>query len=377
MDGGKRRREDQRRNAGKGSDSKACTNCGKACPFNHFSKKQIHQRNSKRLICFTCLGKPIPGAANRAPIKKECQECGKILSSEGFSKAQWGKCGECKRCIERKKKQRVVCTLCNLPNAHAGFTMCRDCYLAQKEDTKSSKLSIGVRYIIPNFRNERDLSFQTCQLPLNTLIGNYTLLYVSLDGDQLQPISSSAKGSLEIKTKDDSENRMVGSVKMALGQLQERFDSISSFDIIEQPPDRGVNTELLAFFASHVHIFAPDSSWHDHQGDCYTLHGDGIPGKLKIIKDDVALPLWYSSSRKIRPQRNADEVLRRYENTSNYWVCNHFRLSEDIGRLIRKFVCPIPVLQFMSGDLFLVTAASAFKRRVLVQSEVIVVARKV
>lgn len=372
MDGGKRRREGRRRKTGKGRDTKACTNCGKACPLNHFSKKQIRQRNSKRLICFSCLGKQIPRVAE-APIKKECQECGKVLSSESFSKTQWEKSGECKRCIERKKKRRIVCACCNLPTAHAGFTMCRDCYLTQKNENKSSTLPVGVRHIIPNFRNERDLSFRTCELSLNTLMGNYQLVYVSFDG-KLQPISSSAKGSIEIKSKVNTETRLVGTINVAHSQLQVRFDPISSFDVTKQTTDLAVMTELQSFFVSNLHHFAPDSSWHDRRGDCYTLHGDGMPGKLKIIKDEVALPLWYSTSRNIRPQRNADGALKRYEDTSNYWICNQFGLSEDIGRLIRKFVCPVPVLQLLPGDLFLVTTIASKWRE---EPEVIVVARKV
>ena len=372
--GGKRRREPRegrRRNARKGSDTRVCTKCSKTFPLNHFSKKQIRHRNPKRLLCFTCLGKPIPRPAE-PPIKKECQECGKVLSSENFSKTQWEKSGECKRCIERKKKRRVVCTVCSLPSAHAGFTMCRGCYLTQKKEDQSSKLPIGVRYLIPNFRDERILSFRTSQLSLNSLVGNYHLVYVSIDGEE-KTLSSSVEGSLIFQTESSTEDLLTGSVNMAHSQLHKRFDPLCSFKVSEKTTDLAFKPELRGFFASHVHQFAPDSSWHDPSGDCYTRHGDGMPGKLKIVNRSIALPLWFSTLRNIRPPRNADTILKQYEDTSKYWVCRHFDLSDDVGRLIRKFVCPSPILQIMEGDIFLVAAKTS---KWQTNSEVIIVARK-
>jgi hypothetical protein len=371
----------------KDATNKPCSNCKKQLPAECFSKKQLRQRNHKHLLCCQCLGRPISSAPSssttraRNPIKRECFECGKFLPHDRFSKTQWAKSGDCKSCVEKKQSTRTLsfCHRCRQPKACPGFSVCRGCHV-QRQQCDRLDLPGGVRYLVPDFRNARAMSFQTTPIDSDNLVGTYELLYLSVDENWSRDptLSSTARGTLvmDYSSCGESKKRIIrGSLNLEHPAFQERVRSICSFQGMERGADGNIPSHALvrgsdSFFSSHVHEFAPDTTWHDPEGDFYTQHNNNttnnnnmaeksVPGKLKFLRSNAALPLDVlgderkkSSKRRIKSGGMAD---LSYNYVSNYWICNHLRLPEDVGRLIRKYVCPPPVLHLVPGDLLLVT----------------------
>jgi len=158
------------------------------------------------------------------------------------------------------------------------------------------------------------------------------------------------------------------------------------------------NQNQSSFYASHVHHFAPETTWHDPLGDVYTLHGaSNCGGKLKVLASDVALFLekpqqQHQRQQQSRRRRNnannrstptsssttsilMEHAHDRYTDVTMYWCCRHLRLPEDVGRVIREYVCPPPVLPLLAGDIVLV--ASMMGEDEVDWSEVTLVGRKI
>lgn len=377
--------------------NKPCSKCNNRLSVEWFSKKQLRQRNHKHLLCFRCLGRPLPSSSvpsngQNNTSKRECYECGKILPRIQFSKTQWGKKSraDCRACVGKKQSTiiKTICQQCRQPNAVSGFSICRECHSMQKQKHRSS--SGGVRYLVPDFRKAHEMSFQTTPLDRNSLVGSYDVIYFSVDENWSQEatLSSTARGVLVLDYHTNEGNKKVfrGSINLEHPVFHERVRSICSFQEMEQDVHGSISSHPLgsdSFFLSHVHAFAPDTTWHDPRGDFYTAHSSDhltatrVPGKLKFLDSSCALYLDVPVKKgKRRPKtfKIIGILEDSYNDVSRYWVCNHFRLPEDVGRLIRKYVSPPPVLHLLPGDVFIVTKTR--RKKESDWSEIIVVARK-
>lgn len=335
-----------------------------------FGKKRLRQRNPKNLVCLTCLGRE--EEAPTKAVKRECSGCGKILARDRFSKTQWAKrkLGDCQSCVERKKSTRVICQKCRKPNAYQGYTICRDCHIIEKV------LPGGVRVGVPKFRDPRSMSFATNTINRDKLLGTYELIYFSIDeSHQSEPtISSTVKGRILIEC-FSGDDRLKGIVQFDHSPFERSVPSIRSFHSVNTSNDDFFLSNK-PFFSSHIHDFAPDSTWHDPRGDLYIKHGSDSPGKLKVLVSEAPLLLDVLCSEKEQRKRNKSTKIltESYKDVENYWICLHLELPEDVGRMIRTYICPPPVLHLLPGDIFLVTT---IKRKEKVDwPEIILVGRK-
>lgn len=247
----------------------------------------------------------------------------------------------------------------------------------------------GVGYVRPEYRNAKRLVFDTRPIGIESLAGEYDVVYLSIESCTLRDVSSTAKGSLKIflqKCDHDERSRVSSTGMAAFGMLnldhpafQQRSETIHTFSVFD--PTLPVSSaasfsrESRSFLASHVHELAPETTWHAPGGDVYTFHGQNmfgsngqvkpgtyLPGKLKLIKDVAALPLTYPhfdndrSHASVRVE-DAERKMALFKDVSDYWLCQHLCVPEDVGRLIRQYLTPCPILYLMPGDLFLVTAS--------------------
>jgi len=347
---------------------KVCVKCNQFLPAEYFSKKRLCQRNPKNLICLACLGRQAAGK----DVKRECSECGKMLSRKKFSKTQWSKrsLGECTSCVERKNSRKVICQKCHQPKAYPGYTICRDCHGMGKI------LPGGVRFGVPNYLDSRFMSFVTTTIDRDKLSGTYKLIYFCLDENNQSEctISSTAKGQIILRYSSEDDNRLQGSIQFAHAAFAKRVASICSFHSVKAS-NENFFTSNKSFFSSHIHDFAPKSTWHDPLGDLYINNGSDSPGKLKVLTTGVSLFLdtpCRESKQKIR--NKSSNLEEAYKDVTNYWICRHMNLPDDVGRMIRKYVCPPPLLRLLPGDIFLVTTIKRGKK--FNWPEIILVGRK-
>jgi len=373
-----------------------CSNCSHALPLDFFSKKQLRRRNFKGALCLRCVGRPLPVKNGPEAKKRTCSECGKHLPRDKYSKTQWFKAtGECKACIKKKCRENIVrCQRCSLFTACSGFRYCRECYKATCRRCGSDLseagscircLPGGVGYNRPEFRNPKSVVFDTHTFDLGSLTGLYNVVYISIDGGMARNVSSTAGGSLEISLPVHGEGDAIpciaarGILKLSHPSFRDQCESIHSFCISGSVDHSGFYSPgslAPSFISSHVHEVAPETTWHDPCGDLYTLHCEKVfgtheefkptnhfPGKMKVIKECTALPLTLPmekvrvQKRAKRTNRNSKRSMAAYKDVSGYRLCHHLRFPEDVGRLIRQYVTPLPFLHLMPGDLFLVAAS--------------------
>eukprot|EP00547_Thalassionema_nitzschioides_P011366 CAMPEP_0194264322 /NCGR_PEP_ID=MMETSP0158-20130606/47528_1 /TAXON_ID=33649 /ORGANISM="Thalassionema nitzschioides, Strain L26-B" /LENGTH=218 /DNA_ID=CAMNT_0039004557 /DNA_START=576 /DNA_END=1232 /DNA_ORIENTATION=- len=206
--------------------------------------------------------------------------------------------------------------------------------------------------------------------------GTYKLIYFCLDENNQSEctISSTAKGRIILKHSSKDDNRLQGSIQFDHAAFEKRVASICRFHSVE-PSNENFFSSNKNFFSSHVHDFAPKSTWHDPLGDLYIHHGSNSPGKLKVLTSGVSLFLNTPCNElKQKVTNESSNLEETYKDVTNYWICRHLNLPEDVGRMIRKYVCPPPLLRLLPGDIFLV--ATIKRRKKFDWPEIILVGRK-
>merc|ERR1711865_99580 len=89
-----------------------------------------------------------------------------------------------------------------------------------------------------------------------------------------------------------------------------------------------------------------------------------IRATLTVVKDTIAVGLafdkfpystFYPKFKGLKPKnlKDANNMLAKYEDGSNSWVCKHLGFHPSIAFHVRQFIAPPPVFFFEKGDVFL------------------------
>jgi hypothetical protein len=312
------------------------------------------------------------GDAHSAPkqtaVESTCITCqAKFVVSQKKKRLFWEpKCNVCVKAEERKEIER---------------------------DKASYYLEYGVGYNSPNVG---DLCFKKEPLVNESLVGKYKLIYYysfAPCGEVAEDMHRTARGTLNLKLQSwDEKPALHGDYQIdtrtsnGIVSYEESWGATTSSSFIEHvtnwdPPVNGFNIfshssdegkEKTLFVVDRSVNTSNDSWWSDLEDadeDEYYNYDHLMGAKLRILGKSTALVLqadrlcgndYCPNAQEIRIASDSDDnlgvaeqLMKKYREGSNSWMCDHLKVPSSVAFLIREYVSPPPVFYLQEDDLIL------------------------